>query len=393
MDFYQFIEQNINKDTLSLRLSANKDRHDFDLDSAITQIECRKKFGTKFKNLLENGRFLFPDNISAEQASHQAVASYHAKLASDSSKILDMTAGLGVDSIAFADGNEVTAVELNPLKAETLKKNLESLGIKSIDVVNADSIDFLKSTNQTFDLIFVDPSRRDTENRRVYNLHDCGPDIISNQELLLEKASRILIKASPLLDVTQTLKDFQNVKSIRAIGVKGECKELLIELDRNSVSDECVFFEAVNLDSDGNLIYSFSAPCNNEESCDFISSEDLSEGCHILEPSAMVMKFAPWGRIATKYNAKKFDRSSHLFISKDFPEDFPGRVTRFKRIIKRSDRKSLEGFPATVVSKNHPLKSDEIRKTFRLKEGDCNFLYAARIDGKPVILLSESVTE
>ena len=392
MDFYQFIESNRNQDPNALRLSAKRHDHAFDTDFAITQIEARKKFGTKFPEFLKCKKFLIPDLISGEQASHQAIATYHSRISTNSTKILDMTAGLGIDSLTFATRSQVTAVELNPMKAEILKKNAEILGRGSLIVLNLDSIEYLKSTDQNFDLIFVDPSRRDTANKRVYNLRDCSPDVIGHQNLLISKASTVLIKASPLLDVSQTLKDFHNIKTIRAVGVKGECKELLIELDKQSDSSESVSFEAVNLDTEGNIISLFSTNSKDKERlCRFASLNDVSSPCYILEPSAMVMKFAPWNIISDKFKAKKFDKSSHLFLAQSLPKDFPGRVTKFKSVIKKQDRKSLEGFPASVVSKNHPMTSDEIRKSFRLKEGDDNFIYASRIEGKPILLLSESI--
>lgn len=387
-EFFDFIKKNLNKDPLALRLKNSPDKFDFDLDLAILQIESRRKYAVKLKKFLDNPQFLFPDSISGEQSSHQAIANYHSSLVGTKQKILDISAGLGIDSLSIAkNGNEVTAIEINSDKANTLELNAFSLGLDNFKAVNIDSIEYLKTSPETFDIIFADPARRDTSNKKVYNLHDCAPDVLKYQDLLLEQAPRILIKASPLLDISQTIKDFPNIKSIKAVGVKGECKEMLIELERGYSGETQT--EAVNLDNSGDVVSRFIHTFGHSGSpLTYISEEDLKEGSYILEPSAMIMKLAPWESIASSFNVRKFGKSTHLFLSEEKPADFPGRVSRFEKIIKKSDRKSLSGLPASVVSKNHPLSSEEIRKSLRLKEGNQNFIYAVRIGEKPLMFIS-----
>lgn len=409
MKLLEFIDKFKSADPLKLRLSLRQQDFEFDLNFAITQIECRKKYTIKFKDFIKNPEFLFPDQISAEQASHQAIAKFHSTLSDkDTIHVIDLTAGLGIDVMTSAlAGKQITAVELNPFKAEILGKNTKSLGIDNIRVVSGEAIGFLENTSKTFDLIFVDPSRRNENLKRVFNLRDCSPDVIGNQELLLKKSNRVIIKASPLLDIIQTLRDFKDIKSVKAVGVKGECKEVLIELYKDfNKSDNRISIEAIDLDNEGNVISRFQKflfSDNNFEDVEkrrltnvpdipFANEKDLSPGKYILEPSAMVMKVAPWKEICQQFQAKKFGNSAHLFISDSLPVKFPGRVTKLNKLIKKQDRKSLSGFPATAVSKNHPLSSEEIRKSLKLKEGDKNFIYASRIEGKPILLSSESIS-
>lgn len=392
-DFFDFIERNKISDTNFLRLSSKQENFNFDLNFAITQIECRKKNTFKLKNFISSPLFLFPDVLSSEQSSHQSVAIYHSHLIYDSENILDMTAGLGIDAISIAKkGAEVTAVEIDDFKADVLQHNIENLEISNIRIINNDSLEYIKNSVDNFSTIFVDPSRRGKLNLHLYNLKDCSPNIIDNQELLLTKAPRILIKASPLLDITQTLRNFKNVVAIRAIGVKGECKEILIEINKNQQTG--VVFEAINLDNEGNITSFFSLNQSDIHDCqflEFVSENDFKPMNYILEPSAMVMKFAPWNEICKRFKAKKFGNSSHLFITNILPENFPGRITQIEKIIKKADRKSLNGFPASVVSRNHPLSPDEIRKSLKLKEGDEYFIYASRIGTKPIMLLCKNL--
>lgn len=400
-DFWNFISENSCKEPDALRLSVKKEKYEFDVEFAITQIECRKKTANKLKWFLDNPNFLFPDYISSEQASHQAIGHYHASLVSNKAEVLDMSAGLGVDTFSFSKkGLNVTSIELNQKKAEIIETNAKTLGFNSIKVINGDSMNFLKEGNNHFDLIFIDPSRRDQASKRVYNLRDCSPDVITNQNLLVDHADKVLIKASPLLDISQTIKDFKNITSIRAVGVKGECKELLIELQKNkSLKDinNSIKIEAINLDNEGNIINLFSDEGNvgmkgeKNSQITYASKEDIQNGFYLLEPSPMVMKLAPWDRICNLYNAKKMGKSSHLFLSSSLPNNFPGRVTKIENLLKRQDRKTLVGFPVSVISKNYPASSDEIRKVYSLKEGDENFIYATRLGEKPILLLSKQI--
>lgn len=390
-DFFNFISSHKGADPNSLRLSMKKDRFNFDIEEAVTQIECRNKAQVKLKKFIENPCFIFPDGLSYEQSSHQAIAFFHASLAAKDEKLLDMTGGLGIDAFSFSDkGVNVTVIELEKRKADILELNASSFNLKNFKVINADSIEYLRNTEQHFTSIFIDPARRDNMLKRVYNLRDCSPDVISNQDLLLNKADRILIKASPLLDISQTIKDFPMLTTIRAIGVKGECKEILIELSRKN-ENSVPLVEAINLDNEGSIINKFSVKrsfsfMKQENIIPLSEKKDLVPGIYILEPSPMVMKLAPWSSICEMFSAKKLSINSHIFISNTLPVNFPGRVTKFEKTLKKQDRKSFVGFPASVVSRNYPLSSDEIRKSFKLKEGDQNFIYATRIGEQPILI-------
>lgn len=398
-DFFDFIELHLKNDPYKLRLNEKRDSYNFNLENAIMQIECRQKYNRKLKNFIKCQNFIFPDYLSGEQASHQAVAIYHASLVGKNKNILDMTSGLGIDSLTFAKaGNKVLSFDIDENKVKTLTKNAKELNIETIETVNQDSIEFLKDSNCKFDLIFIDPSRRNHELKRIYNLNDCLPNVIENQDLILSHTDKLLIKASPMLDVNLTIKDFPDITSLRAIGVNGECKEILIEIDNSSEKSKGeISLEAVNLNNEGEILSHFLINYNNigketEKKINYLSSQEIIEGQFLLEPSAMLMKLAPWNYICEKFNAFKLDSSSQLFITKIVPVDFPGRVTRIQKIINKKDRKSLIGFPASVVSRNYPLSSDEIRKKYKLKEGDENFIYATRVNNTPVLLLTNSKT-
>ncbi|MCH5233104.1 MAG: RsmD family RNA methyltransferase [Muribaculaceae bacterium] len=392
-EIFSFINENIDKDPLKLRLASNKTTNRDQIDFAITQIECRNKNKTKLSDFLANNRFVFPDSVSAQQSSHQGVATYHASLIKKGDIILDMTSGLGIDAFSMArKASRITAIDCDQNKVDALRHNCKILNISNLQAICTDSIELLRKTDETFDVIFIDPSRRDSANKRLFGLQDCSPDVIGNHELILQHGRRILIKASPMIDVSQTIRDLSNITAIRAVGIKGECKEILIEMKGvvDSVTDDRapIRLQAVNLDNDGGIISDFHTIINNKNQIDYISETDSWEDCFLLEPSSMIMKISPWSEICQRFNAKKLDGPSHLFLTKDYNPDFPGRVSKFERIIKKQDRKTLAGLPLSVISRNYPVSTDELRKSLKLKEGDANFLYATRVCGKPVMLLT-----
>lgn len=422
--FFEFIENHANEDSSKLLLKYNGKTRDFDLKFALTQIECRKKGAVKLKNFISNPGMLFPDSLAYEQSSHEAVAMFHSSLAGSSHSVLDMTAGLGIDAMAFANKcASVTACEINATKADVLAHNSQASGLDNFTVLNADSVEWLKSNDTRFNTIFIDPARRDCHNGRVYNFRDCLPDVVTLQDFLTCRCDTLLIKASPLLDISATLKDIHCVKSIRAVSVNGECKEILIEassgkLKTNADNDsgeslsgtiaDCkILKEAIDLNNDGDIVSRFSFQSNlNSSNVNYASfagfgSDDTGDGKmdnrqysyrYLYEPNAPMMKLSPWGELCDRMRGlHKLDPSSHLFVSDSYIAEFPGRILKIDRAIGKKHAKEIQGSHLNVVSRNYPLSPDEIRKKYSLKEGSDKFLYATRIASKPIMILAEKI--
>lgn len=407
-DFFNFIERNKDADVSSLLLKYHNSPLHFDLQLALIQIECRKKHKNKLKHFFSSPKTIIPDKSVAEQSSNEIISSYHSSLISKNDRILDMTAGLGIDSIAFSEKcNEIDAFELSQNRACALKHNARFLGKNNIKVFNRDSVEYLtKVANLTYDAIFVDPARRDSSNNRIFKLSDSLPNIIENQSLIKSKCKRFFIKASPLLDISQTLKDISDIVSIRVICLKGECKEVLIEvlgiatdLEKNNQNkNETTQIIGIDIDNDGEIISNFSMFLSSDSKellpkkqkpYNIAEISDLKSGSFIYEPNAAIMKIQPWEVISERYpTLKKFSSSSHLFVSDDYFPDFPGRITRFEKLLNKKELKSLKGFAASVVSRNHPQSPENIRKSYALKESDQNFIYATKIGTRPLLFLS-----
>lgn len=421
-EFISFVSDNLNADISKLVLKCRKLREDFNVDFALTQIECRRRTAKKLQRFIANPKFIFPSSIASEQSSNESVSAYHCSLISDCSTLLDMTAGLGIDLMVMAERCEsAIGIELDELKAEVLRYNCEVMGVNNVEVICADSVEWVSTCRRRFNVIFIDPARRGEGNTRTYNFHDCQPDIIEIQNLLREKCDSLMIKASPLLDITQTLKDIDCVTAIRAVCVNGECKEILIESACKNDSSQTItnssqaiinpshtiinpsqtiinsthtiIKEAVDLNDKGEVKSKFSCIFNPDDparsSIPYAEDKDLTSGNFLYEPNAGIMKLAPWSELCSQFtDLKKLAPSSHLFVSSTLYPHFPGRILEIEKLIEKKDRKTLKGLPANVTVRNYPISAQELRKSLQVKEGKDTFIYASRLKN-PVLILAK----
>lgn len=395
-DFFNFIRLHANENISDLILRYKGKDLGFDLDFALVQIEGRQRLKKKTQAFLSFNT-LIPDLLATEQASNEIIAKFHAEIAGRNQSVLDMTAGLGIDALAMAiNADSMTACDTDLLKTEIFRYNTEVLNRHNIKIVNQNAINFLENHDGKFDLIFIDPSRRD-DGQRLYNLNDCQPNILQHIEVVKEKGKRLLIKCSPMLDVTQTIKDLKdNVSSIKAVSLNGECKELLIEIKNNSINDnpESVLCEAINLNSDGSAGFRFSFDSSdiNHSKLDFITGIDLITKGYLYDPGASVMKFSPWNILTDKFpGIKKLSRHAHLFFYQEYLKDFPGRKLKITKIIEKKDRQSLKGTPVNVVTKDFPISAERLQRELGLKSGENQFIYAVKINGKSILFLCELI--
>lgn len=389
-DFFDFLALHSHDDTHRLRLKAKELTQRYPavpVDFALMQMECRKKYTAKFPVFLSNGATLFPTSLSAEQATAEPVARLHASLYGGNT-LVDMTAGLGIDVMNMASGfAHALAFDLDPLKAAILRHNLKALGIDNIEVHSGDSVKWFENEQHTdkYSVVFSDPARRDASNQRVYGLSDCMPDMTLNAGKILDFTERLVIKASPMLDISRTVSELPSVKSIRCISLEGECKEILVECRQG---DSALVVEAIDIDKNGEVNYTFSTSGIQEaEPVPMATYETLTEGNWLYEPGAAVMKTSPWGALARKFpGIRKLAHDSHLFVAERHFKDFPGRVLKITSMPSHKELKALKGQHLNIVSRNHPDSPETIRRRLGIKEGKDDFLYASRLGSKPVFI-------
>lgn len=385
----EFIYGNIQADPADLLLRYAGHAMDFDLHEAVVQIECRRRCAGKIPGFLACRSFRFADTLSSEQATHEQVARYHASLVPAGSHVMDMTAGLGIDALTMADYDaRVTAVELDARRADALRDNAASLGI-SLEVLNADSVAYLRSMSGGVDVIFIDPARRDSAGKRTYGLADCTPDVLALMPDLLQRCHRLIIKASPMLDVSCVLAQVSGCSRLHIVSVGGECKELLIEVEHG---DAAPVISCVDIDRAGERRV-FTVMAGERAGRARLAGEPPRAGMYLYEPSATLMKLGAWGCLCERFEGMgKLDAGTHLFVSRELYPDFPGRILVIEAIPDRRAQKSLRGETFNVCTRNYPLSAPALAARLRVKEGsDTRFLYGCRSLGTPLLLVCRRV--
>lgn len=395
-EFFEFVRSHGKADTKALLLKYSGKGDGFPLDFAITQIESRRKCRKKLEGFISNPNFIFPDALASEQSTDEAVAAFHASLVGEDMDVLDMTAGLGIDAMTIAKrGNRLTACEMIPQKATALKHNSGLLALPDFTVFCTDCIEFLKESKRRYDVIFIDPARRKSDNSRAYSYRDCEPDILGILDSLLAGCDRLMIKSSPLLDVTQVLREIPQTEKVYIVSLNGECKELLVVARKDSTFQGV---EVVSISTSGQSstkALNFTKEELKEVSAPIAQDEDFCEGMYLYEPDAALMKVSASGALCSRfYGMKKVGVNTSLYISSVCHFDFPGRIVRIKERVDKSTLKNKRGSKLNVSVRNYPVAAEMLRKKYGLKEGDNEFLYAFRatIKDTPIMLLASRIS-
>lgn len=411
-NFHEYIKKNSSADVRGLILAAHGRNHDFPIRFAVTQIECRQKTSRKLSSFISRDEFLFPSVQAAEQATHQCVAAYHARLVGSGKRIADLTGGLGIDAFTLAAiDNCVTACELDPERAEVLGHNAKVLGLTDIRIENVDSIEWLRqqSARNPFDMIFVDPARRDAADRRKFMLRDCLPDIVGTWDTIRSSARRIMVKASPLLDIERALQEIPGIEEIHLVCVKGECKEVLLIAAGTEAAGRADTYSpsaiaaapaitAVDLDDtpDASLREISRWECGYDALGTAAPIADISAitpGTYLYDPNAALHKLRCASALCDAYPGLLLvSTNTDLYWSAELIEDFPGRRFRIESVPDSKEIKKLKGTRREVAVRNYPLTAEQLRTKLKvLPGGNENFIYGCRAGEKGTTLLLDCI--
>ena len=437
-----FIRQHQDDDVRQLAFLASK-YPEVDMPFALDQIRGRKMARVKLPRWASLEGIIYPPHISMEQCSSESTALYKAELAarllalpvsssfSEEIGFVDLTGGFGVDFsyIAARLGVKSMYVERQAHLCEAAKENFGRLGLKNAIVKNGDGIEVLHSfhpkkkdaasdddslgiiydqplsllkTKLGLKLIFIDPARRDDAGNKVVSLKDCTPDVTVLQEEMLSKADYVIIKLSPMLDWHRAISELSHVREVHIISVNNECKELLLVLSARNLGD----MEASSADGEvkhaGNLrIYCVndaqSFVCNEldmESSPVRIAPPVLEEMQYLYEPNASLMKAGCFSVLSERYGARMLSKNSHLFVSMEPIEDFPGRsfcIIAISSFNKKELKRHLSGITkANIATRNFPLSVAELRKRLKLKDGGETYIFATTLsDESHVLVITE----
>ena len=364
-----FIRQHADEDVRKLALRSHKSR-DGDLQYALEQIAGRQKSRTKLPSWGAIDGIVYPPHLSMEQCSSEATARYKASIAGKGALFVDLTAGFGVDMAFVSQGfQKAVHVERQPQLCAISSENYRLLGLNHIEVVCGDGVAYLHTMKHA-DLLFIDPARRDEHGGRTYDISDCTPNVFEILDEMLEKADRVMIKLSPMLDWRKAVADLGKVNEVHIISVDNECKELLLILSKAVKplrifcvnNDEC--FEVV----EGILPQPHSLP------------QDMR---YLYEPNASVMKAGCFALIEQRFGVMQLEKNSHLFVSDKEISGFPGRqflIEKRTSMNKRELKATLADVDqANITVRNFPMSVAELRKRLKLKEGGDVYIFATTI--------------
>lgn len=394
-EFWKFIEDNAKVSPEKLRLKYHGKTMPFDIDLAITQIECRRRFAMKFaETLANNPHWLFPSLLAGEQATSDMAANFHTSLVDKGARICDLTAGLGIDSTHFASKCiHVTAIEKNNLKYRMLAENVAQSGILNFETICGDCRELIKSFEGQFDTIFIDPARRASDGSRVFCLSECQPDITAMLPGIFRLSPRLIIKMSPMLDITHTLKELPGTTAIYSVGTPTECKEIVADV-RVSPPDHPVSISAVTL-GNPDSIFTFTADEERDAICTIVSPGKLNSYRYLLEPYPALMKAAPLKLLSQRYNIDKLHPNTHIYLSPTPVSNFPGNTFKIIDIIpfeSRNIKTIARKFPELQIStRNFPLSPEKLRAKLKTRDTGLLRLFAVTMHhDSPMMIITES---
>ncbi len=364
-----FIKDHINDDPAEIMLQSRK-FPELPMRDIVVQIASRQKAKGKLPEWFGNYELILPPKQNLEQASSEITAKFKARFVQGDS-LVDLTGGTGVDTCYLSRKMRSTVyVEPNEELCGVSKHNFEVLGV-NIEVQNSTAEDILNHNLVQSDWIFIDPSRRDDAQNRVYALEDCIPNVIVLEEQLLNSAKNVLIKASPMLDIKKTLQQFSSCYKVQIVAVDNEVKELLLYLRKDN--DEEANIEAWNI-SDKREEEQFYFKYSQEESCGFDIDGPQK---YLYEPNAALMKAGAYKLIASKFGVQKLHPNTHLYTSDELIESFPGKKLVIKEVFspaKKEIKKRVYNGTVNVIVRNYPMGANEIKNKFGLKDGGEEFM-------------------
>ncbi len=402
-----FIRENADKDIRLLALSAKKNP-DVDLSFALDQIAGRQTARQKLPSWAATDDIVYPPHLSMEQCSSEQTARYKMKLSSPSphpSSLIDLTGGFGVDFSFMSRGFErAVYVERQENLCDIARHNFALLGMNNAEVVCGDGVDYLKSLDRV-SVIYLDPARRNEHGGKTYAISDCTPDVIELKDLLIQKADRVIVKLSPMLDWHKAISDLGDaVAEVHIVSVDNECKELLLvmqspeaeDVSRKAVKVVCVNNEKEFVFRSEGVKELGVREADNELSIkhyelSIANGSSSTESPFLYEPNASIMKAGCFSAIEQTFGVKQLERNSHLFVSESFVEDFPGRKFRIRTVTtmnKKDIKKALSGIDKANISvRNFPISVAELRKRLKIKEGGSDYIFATTLIDKSHVLL------
>ena len=391
----------------------------------VQQEEGRARLRDKLPTLVEQADWWFPPRLACEQCSSELTATYKAELIRQhytpspslcregrGGSFIDLTGGYGIDSFylsAFA--TEAHYVEQDPELCRIAMHNFARTR-PHLQVHNTTAEEFLRTlpdannkdneNNENNVLIYLDPARRDTHGGKVFRIEDCTPNIIDLLPLLQQKSTVLMIKLSPMLDITAALRSLGEGWQVHVVTVRNEVKELLFV--RNSqpstlnpkfstLNSQPSTLTAANYAHDHWQTLSFTFQQEQEAQVSYWNLQHTPR--YLYEPNAAILKAAAFRFVSEHFHLGKLAPSTHLYAADHLLPDFPGRVWEVLTPLTSSMLKhlpeTLREQGASILTRNYPLSADQLRKKLKLKDSAIHTIIAARAADKPYLFWARRI--
>ena len=261
------------------------------------------------------------------------------------------------------------------------------MGLGHIRIHNRDGVAYLQEMLPV-DCLFLDPARRDGHGGKTVAISDCEPDISALESLLVDKAKKVMVKLSPMLDMSLALNELKTVRSVHIVAVNNECKELLLILQKEAVSSE-ISIHCEHIAGNGaSQHYTFTLKQEKASACPLTDQV----GTYLYEPNVAILKAGAFRSLTQTYPVMKLHLSSHLYTSASLVPDFPGRRFRVESV-SGFGKKELKAFlkdmdKANITIRNFPLSVAELRKRLKLKEGGDDYIFATTLSDERKVLIN-----
>ena len=393
-----FVQEHLEDDVTRLILDRAK-WPEIDMELAAACIESRRKLRNKVQEWYANPELVFPVRLSAEQCSSTATGLYKSALAERIAdkkpfKLADLTGGLGVDSWFFSKkAGKVLYNEMQQPLCEAAEHNFKVLGSDNIVIShNIASIETIDALLGGFypDIIYLDPARRGEGGRKVFLIEECTPDVLGLKESMFKHARHILLKLSPMADISMVCSRLgKTCREVHIVASGGECKELLVWMDREWAGEYSITAAELPADYPASepAIFAFNPDAEKEKSAEICGTMP-SEDTFLFEPGKALMKSGCFNLIGRKLDMVKLGRSTHFYLTEDAgkAEDLRkfGRVYRIINCVtldKRSIKEVGRTYPrAEVTARNIPMDTDTLRKKLGITSGDDAHIFGLKAD-------------
>ena len=371
------IEENIGRDPLRVAL----DRYVPHARVVASQVKYLQRAKTKLPRLYA-ARAILPDRAFEQSSSDECAAAKRL----GGGTLLDLTCGLGVDSMHFAERFErVVALERDEVLADVVRENMRRMGVENVEVVTASAEEYVAHAverGERFDWVYADPDRRTADGRRVVRLEECSPNVVDIMPLIGQLTERVALKNSPLFDVDEAFRLFAGC-GVEVISLGDECKEVMIYIDGREPMLAAEAISRGRIEVNLSDLERFATGQRELTTEDFASDEYR----YLVVPDVALHK-ARLVKYALDGKADVWSNNSFGF-ARTMPDEVVGRVMPIKQIYPY-DVKQLKhrfrGEGVDILLRDFPFGVDEVRRKVGMKSGSKHRIALTRIEGKAYVI-------